>query len=300
MAKILVVDDETDNITLLTYELEDDGHEVVALKNGQECLDNVKLIVPDVILLDLNMPVLNGMETLKRLKSELATSTIPVIMLTCEDDEKNIVQAMDIGAHDYISKPMIYPVLAARMRSALRLRENQKQLSAANQNLAKIAYKDPLTDTYNRRYFASRSNDEFKKARRYKRHLSVIMLDVDHFKEVNDRYGHGMGDSALIEIAMMCRAQIRGEDFIGRMGGEEFCICCPETDLEGAIVLAERIRVATLNHAITHSDDTCTCTISFGVTEIHNEDKDFDQMYERSDQLLYQAKEQGRNRVIAA
>ena len=276
MAKIFVVDDEPDNINLLTYELEDDGHTVVTAKNGQECLDNVKSIVPDVILLDLNMPVLNGMETLKQLKSELSTSSIPVIMLTCNDDEQSIVQAMDMGAHDYVGKPMIYPVIAARMRSALRLRESQKQLSRANQSLAKIAYKDPLTDTYNRRFFASRSDEEFKKARRYKRHLSVIMLDVDHFKEVNDRFGHGMGDAALIEIAMMCRAQIRSEDFVGRMGGEEFCICCPETDLKGATLLAERIRVTILDHAITHADDTCTCTISFGVTDIHDDDKDFD------------------------
>ncbi|MGH1471353.1 MAG: diguanylate cyclase [Cellvibrionaceae bacterium] len=300
MPKILIVDDDSDSMNLLSYELEDDGHEVAALKNGQECLNQVKELNPDIILLDLNMPILNGMETLRELKSKLATRSIPVIMLTCEDDKSSIVEAMDIGAHDYVNKPMNYPILSARMRSALRLRESQRQLSIANQNLAKIAYKDPLTDTFNRRYFSSRAISEFNKARRYDRHFSVIMLDVDNFKKLNDEFGHAMGDTALTELAQMCKTHIRTEDFMGRMGGEEFCICCPETHIEGAKNLAERMRLSILDHTVVHAEASCSCTVSFGVTELLVEDKSFDQVYDRADQLLYQAKEQGRNRVIAA
>ncbi|MGI1678718.1 MAG: diguanylate cyclase [Cellvibrionaceae bacterium] len=300
MPKILIVDDDNDSMNLLSFELEDEGHDVITVTNGQECLDQVKGLNPDIILLDLNMPILNGMETLRKLKSELATSSIPVIMLTCDDDKKSIVEAMDIGAHDYVNKPMNYSILSARMRSALRLRESQRQLSVANQNLAKIAYKDPLTDTYNRRYFSSRATSEFNKARRYNRQFSVIMLDVDNFKSLNDMYGHAMGDTALVELAEMCKTHIRTEDFIGRMGGEEFCICCPETHIEGATNLAERMRLSILNHKFIHAENSCSCTVSFGVTELLETDSDFDHVYDRADKLLYQAKEQGRNRVIAA
>lgn len=300
MARVLIVDDIIDNIQLLKFELEDDEHEVFSLQNGQECLDSIANINPDIVLLDIMMPVLDGMSTLRELKSRTATKDIPVIMISANDVDEQIIEALDMGAHDYVSKPFVYPVLAARMRSALRLLESQRLLALANQSLAKLASQDPLTGVYNRRYFFDRANGEFSACIRHNRHMGLIMLDVDKFKTLNDQYGHTMGDTALAQLCHTANQLIRAGDFIGRMGGEEFAICCPETDLAGIQVMAERIRSTIEKQVIRYGDQSCSMTVSLGVTYNLEEDSGFNKLYERADQLLYRAKEQGRNRVIAA
>ncbi len=300
MAKILVVDDIEENIALLTFELEDEGHSVISARNGLECLEKISSIQPDLIFLDISMPVMDGMETLQHLKIAANTREIPVIMVSANEDQEQIIKALDIGAHDYVSKPFVYPILAARMRSALRIVEQQQALADANASLAHLASQDPLTEVYNRRYFLRRADIEFCNMRRHGRTLAVIMLDADYFKTINDRYGHAMGDQALLTICKMCKKSLRGSDFIGRMGGEEFAICCPETDMEAVCQIAERIRHGIEETDIALNNQTCNVSVSIGVTAMMDSDQGIDQILQRADKLLYQAKNNGRNRIQAA
>lgn len=295
MANILLIDGASGEDKKLTHELTNAGYRVGVLRSS-EGLYQAERIAPDIILLD--MRAVDGIDALRKLKSRPLVHSIPVILLSSSNNEEAIVCALDLGAYDYVSKPVIYPVLTARIRAALRLREHQQLLAQANRNLAKLASLDPLTEVHNRRHFFERAEIEFNQARRHKRPLAMMMLDVDEFKAVNDRYGHSMGDSALIELTMICSNNIRLADFIGRLGGEEFAICCPDTDLAGAQRMAERIREAIDQHSVYHHDDVCSMSVSLGVTALSEADQDLHKFIDRADRLLYQAKEQGRNRVV--
>ncbi|BFM10703.1 diguanylate cyclase [Simiduia litorea] len=299
MAKIFIVDDVEDNIKLLWYNLEDDGHEVMSATSGQECLDKVLDFNPDVILLDMMMPGMSGSETLAQLKKLDAVENTPVIMVSANDGDDSVIETLDLGAHDFISKPFIYPVLEARVRSAVRLKQSQDELAAANETLATIASTDSLTECFNRRHFFELCNIEFSKSKRHLRPLSVIMLDADKFKAINDNFGHAMGDEALKTIAEVCKACIRESDILARLGGEEFAICCPESTCDGAARIAERIRLAIEKRVITLNGKSTQFTLSLGVTEFTGAETQFDQLVNRADRLLYQAKEQGRNCVIS-
>ena len=295
-----MVDDIEENITLLRFELEDENHVVLTARNGQQCLAEVAKSPPDLIFLDISMPIMDGLTTLRHLKSQKESQDIPVIMVSANEDEEQIIKTLDLGAHDYVSKPFVYPILAARMRSALRLVEQQQALTEANENLALLASQDPLTEVYNRRYFLRRANIEFGNVRRHHRSMGVIMIDADHFKGINDQYGHAMGDQALLTISKICKASLRAADFIGRLGGEEFALCCPETDIDGASQIAERIRKIVAQTEIECSGKSCRVSISVGVTALLDSDQSFDQILQRADKLLYQAKKSGRNRVQSA
>lgn len=298
MARILVVDDIEDNIKLLSFDLEDDNHTVLTAINGRECLLLARADHPDLILLDMMMPVMDGKETLRQLKADPQLKHIPVIMVSANDGDDDIIEALDIGAHDFVAKPFIYPVLAARMRSALRLKASQEKLREANQLLQKLASFDPLTGAYNRRQFFNLAKAEFSKAERSDQPLSVIMMDIDKFKSINDTYGHAAGDQALVEITRTCKDICRASDIVSRFGGEEFVICCPNAELAGAHALAERLRGAIAAISITTDNgNQFSFTTSIGVTSRSPGDT-LEVMINRADGLLYQAKNQGRNRTV--
>ena len=297
--KVLVVDDIEDNVELLSYDLQDDGFEVSACSSGKACLDYIRQQPVDIILLDINMPGQSGLETLEIITKDEQLCDIPVIMVSGDRQQALIVQALDLGAHDFVSKPIEYPVLAARMRSALRLKEAQHALELANVNLEYLASHDPLTNTYNRREFISRSQAEFAKAGRYKRPLSVIMIDIDDFKAINDHYGHQAGDQTLSQLVGVFQKSVRESDILGRIGGEEFAICCPESDLEGSYLVAERLRKSCEQVEVDTGETSVKVTISAGVAQMSEEDKRLDDMINRADHLLYEAKKQGKNRVIS-
>lgn len=298
MAKILVVDDIPDNVTLLLFNLEDDNHTVITANNGQECLEKAREHQPDVILLDMMMPIMNGPEALAKLKSDPELESIPVIMVSSNDADDDIIDTLDVGAHDYVTKPFVYPVLAARIRSAIRLKESQQALAEANKNLALLASTDSLTKSYNRRHFFHLGDLELEKAKRHNQPLSVVMLDVDYFKSINDDYGHAVGDTALIRLAELCESVGRNSDIVGRLGGEEFALCCPGTDHDGAKILAERLRQAVEDMTITMEGITLTFTISAGVVTAHEDDHTLGSLLKRADELLYKAKKSGRNCTI--
>ncbi len=300
MTKVLVVDDVEDNIVLLSFELEDDGFEVVSASNGLDCLELSTESLPDIILLDIRMPGIDGIETLKRLKISERTCKIPVVMVSASNEDESVVKALDLGAHDFVSKPIVYSVLSARMRSALRLVQAKKELEKVNQELERLASQDPLTDVYNRRHFYSLSEAEFAKANRHNHPLSILMIDVDMFKMVNDTYGHPAGDQALRSLSECCREAKRSSDVLGRIGGEEFALTCPNTNLEGALNLAERIRQGCEKQVIRSNGSSFCITLSIGVTEYSDSDTHLDQTLQRADHLLYEAKKQGRNCSVAA
>lgn len=298
MERIFIVDDIFDNIALLTFELEDDGFEVVPSCSGEECISLAQHgPKPSLILLDIHMPGLSGIETLKRLKQDDLTTDIPVIMVSANDTDENIIKAIDIGAHDFVKKPIEYPVLAARMRSALRLARAVRALETANINLNDLATRDSLTGAHNRRHFFDQAHREAARAVRYKRHVAIMMIDIDHFKNINDTYGHAAGDVALAEMTNCALSCARTSDILGRIGGEEFALCCPETDQEGAIILAERLRRKCEQLEIRFENSTFSITLSIGVT-ILNIGESFNKALNRADQGLYRAKKEGRNRVI--
>lgn len=257
---------------------------------------------PDVILLDMMMPDLDGMAVLSELltDSDPSLARTPIIMVSGSDEDEDIVQALDMGAQDYVTKPVRLSVLTARLRSALRVKYSQEALERANEHLLALSSIDPLTQTFNRRRFFELSVREMAKAQRFGRYLSMLMVDADHFKTLNDRFGHAFGDKALRMVAGVLRENCRETDIIARMGGEEFAVCCPETDLVGGTQLAERIREGVENYQFSLGERMVQVTVSVGVASLCEIDRDIDALLERSDRLMYQAKEGGRNKVVGA
>lgn len=295
--KVLVVDDIVDNIHLLTFELEDEGFIISSAQSGLECLEKANQDKPHIILLDIRMPGISGIETLIQLKKDPETTDIPIIMVSANNDEEHIVKALDLGAHDFVSKPVEFQILLARMNSALRLSQALEKLEQLNEELQRLADTDPLTNSFNRRHFFSLSNSEFLRAKRHERSLSAIMIDVDHFKKTNDRYGHAGGDKILKILAQHCRGMLRDSDIFGRIGGEEFAICCPETSFEGALAIAEKLRVSLQEKDIVLDSESVNITISLGVAVLRDSDHTFKQLLNGADIALYKAKNEGRNQT---
>jgi len=292
MARILIVDDVPANLQILNVHLTDEKYEVIESHSGQQALaylaENPNTV--DLILLDVIMPVMSGLDVLAKLKRDPLTEHIPVILVTANGDDKNVAEGLDMGAFDYIIKPYSLVVLLARVRAALREKERQDLLE-------KWATTDPLTELMNRRHFFELAERELEQTRRSSRPLSFIMLDIDHFKEVNDNYGHLIGDLALIKLAKLLKQQLRKVDFCGRYGGEEFILCLPDTPASGALEVAERIRNEVSQISIESAkDQPLTFTISLGIAENKN-DKNVEDILKRADSALYNAKESGRNQT---
>ncbi len=299
--RILVVDDARENVVLLEGLLNDDGFAVDSAYDGKDCLERVSVSgrgLPDLILLDIQMPTIDGIETLKELKARKRSADIPVIMVSANDSDKNIVEALDLGASDFVGKPIVYPVLRARIQSALRVARANAELLKMNKDLYRLATRDSLTRCFNRRHFQELSTRELARAARTGSSSVMMMIDIDHFKTINDKYGHELGDSSLHHLVCCCQQNIRNCDILGRLGGEEFAVFCPGTDLSAGIQLAERLRAACERMTISAAGRRCSITVSIGVVEVmHNEH--LRSVFKRSDELLYEAKARGRNQVIA-
>ncbi|GLS25482.1 diguanylate cyclase [Marinibactrum halimedae] len=295
MGTILIVDDIPDNIKLLLFELEDDGYRVITATNGREGVDSAIENDPELILLDLHMPVLNGIEALKELKAHSKTHDTPVIIISANDDIEDIIKALDLGAHDYVSKPLVYPVLAARIRSALRIQEQKHALATANDELIRLATQDPLTGINNRRSFFDLSEREISRAERLNLPSCALMMDIDHFKRLNDNYGHNVGDNALIHVTETIQHCIRPSDIFGRYGGEEFVLCCPDTNLSVATSIGERIRHSVEHTPYQHEQTPITITLSIGIALWMPHTHGFEETLKDADTALYAAKRKGRN-----
>jgi two-component system cell cycle response regulator len=304
--KILVVDDHEDNIELLRARLEARGYEVIGANDGQAALDQVDKECPDLILLDVMMPRMDGMEVVRRLKANQNLPFIPVIMQTALDSTENKVEGLDAGADDYITKPINFAELEARVNSLLRIKALQsalaareRELSDLNDRLRQISLTDGLTQIENRRSLEERLHDMWQHSVRLHEPIAVVMCDIDKFKNVNDTYGHQAGDSVLKEFAQLLKAEAREIDRVGRYGGEEFLLILPGTVLDAAVTFAERLREKVEKHTFSYAGGTLVRTMSCGVAASpHPKVKDQEALLRAADDALYVAKETGRNRVI--
>ncbi len=321
--RILVVDDHEDNIELLRARFEARGYEVQGASDGQAALDAVPIFCPDLILLDVMMPKMDGMEVVRRLKIKRENKEIPfipVIMQTALDSTENKVEGLDAGAEDYVTKPINFAELEARVNSHLRIKKLQSDLAATNAELAaskqelsetngklseandklrRISLTDGLTDIDNRRCLEDRLHEMWQHSVRLHEPIALIMCDIDKFKSVNDNFGHQAGDSVLKEVAQLLKGEAREIDRVGRYGGEEFLLILPGTVLDSAVTFAERLREKIDRHTFSYAGGTLTRTISCGVAASpHPRVKDQEALLRAADDALYVAKETGRNRVV--
>ena len=298
---ILIIDDSKLIAQFCRQILDPKGFHVIWSPDGLKGLEEVKRVKPDLILLDVVMPNLDGYETLQRLKQFQTTSDVPVIMLSSKTEAVDKVKGLELGAVDYITKPFDAGELIARVNTQLRLKTLHDELLEKTKKLSKMADRDGLTGLYNHRYYQDKLAEEFARAKRYKLPLSNILMDIDFFKKINDTYGHTAGDIILKGIGSMLRGSTRKEiDTPARYGGEEFAIILPHTELSRAIKVAERLRKAVAEHPFKISTGHISITMSFGVAAIpHAEIEDKQALIKASDKALYKAKEKGRNRVEA-
>ncbi len=305
-ARILIVDDHDDNLQVLGARLRARGFEIETATSGQQALDLIAAAPPDLILLDVMMPDLDGMEVARRIKANPALPFIPVIMQTALDTTDDKIEGLDAGADDYITKPINFAELDARVKSLLRIKTLQDDLNArgreleqANEQLRHMSQTDALTGLDNRRHIEERMDEMYELSVRLHEPLACVMCDLDHFKRVNDTYGHQAGDAVLRQLAAILRAQAREIDRIGRYGGEEFIFLLPGTVLDAAVTFAERVRKAVEQHEFAFEGGSIRGTLSLGIAAWpHPRVSGTDGLIKAADDALYVAKALGRNRVV--
>ncbi len=295
---ILVVDDIYKNIQLLVEVLDRTGYATTFATSGQQAIKRINNTQPDLILLDLMMPQMNGIEVCEILQADPQTASIPLIFLTASSEKDYLLQAFERGAVDYVTKPFKIPELLARIKTHLELKQMQDELQQTHSKLEKLVLTDPLTGVASRRALFAFAEQEFERVKRYPSLLSLLIVDIDRFKSINDTYGHDIGDDVLIVTANAIDRCLRKVDRVGRFGGEEFVVILPETDLEGALMVAERIRVAIASQSFEVENQSFAVTASIGVSTYQSEDRTLDEVLNRADRALYQAKGEGRDRVI--
>ena len=292
---VLVAEDSAVVRAVLRRQLEEGGFRVVEAHDGDEALRMARQVAPAVILLDIEMPKLDGRAVLKALKSDPHMADTPVVFLTGRRDTDDLVAALELGAHDYLCKPFENAELLARVSAAARVKALHDELHRRAEEMHRMARLDPLTGLYNRRHLDEHLRAIAMGSRRRMQPVGVLMIDVDRFKSVNDSLGHAAGDEVLCEVARRMRRIMRAEDVAGRWGGEEFLALLPQTDPPGAGAVAERIRRAMADAPVKLADREITVTVSIGYTA--GVVDDVDALVNRADAAMYEAKEAGRNRV---
>lgn len=290
---ILIVDDATTNIELLS-ELLCDEYSLKIAKNGQKALEIANSDnKPDLILLDVIMPGINGYEVCKKLKSNLSTQNIPIIFVTGNDSPIDEEYGLNLGAVDYIKKPFNPSIAKIRVK-------NHIKLKLKSDALEELSMCDALTHIPNRRYFEERYDVKYKEALRENISLSVMMIDIDYFKQYNDNYGHGRGDDVLTKVAITLKNTLkRPSDMIARYGGEEFVAILKDTTVDGAKKVATEMIETIKNLKISHKYSQISeyITISIGISHKNiDEDKSKNDILLEADKALYKAKESGRDR----
>jgi diguanylate cyclase (GGDEF)-like protein len=295
---VLVVDDNQDHLDILSLSLKHHGLDPVSANSVAAATAEIAHRVPDIILLDATMPEVSGFEFLKRLRSQAETRSVPIIMVSALGNPDDIVRGLQAGASDYVTKPVNLPVLLARIRTQLKMGELVSRLQIQTDVLKNLAAFDDLTGLLNRRSFLDALAGELSRCQRHHGRLAIAMMDLDRFKRVNDSHGHAAGDAVLRGFAELAQAQMRDQDVLGRYGGEEFAACFIESDVEGALQAAERIRKSLEEHSFQCGDHQVRVTISIGVTTLHERfDAGPAQLIGEADKALYDAKRGGRNRI---
>lgn len=295
---ILAVDDTPSNLDILVEYLEE--YEVFDVTDGYDVFKIVKKEKIDLILLDIMMPEIDGLEICKRLKGDPKTKDIPIIFITSKTDEDFIEKAYDIGGSDYVKKPFRKKELLSRIKRELQIQNQIKDLEEAHKKLKLLASTDDMTKLYNRRYFHQVSTHTLDLAKREENELAIIMLDIDNFKNINDTYGHKVGDDVIIKLASILKTTQRKSDISCRYGGEEFVVLLPKTNIDEAKIVAENLRKKIENISLFIDDERkIASTASFGVSQVDvKHESNIDAALKRADDALYKAKQNGKNRVV--
>jgi len=311
MSKILIIDDSATILAALAAMVRAMKFEPLIAENGEQGLRVLAAERPSLVLLDVNMPGIDGYETARRIRAAQSEEWIPIIFLSASEQDQDLERAIECGGDDYLVKPVSAVVLNAKIRALQRLEhmrrkvvEVSNELSAANQRLEALSQQDALTGIANRRAFDFLIERHFLAATRRRDPFSVVLCDVDHFKAYNDHYGHIAGDECLKQVAgALARSCKRAIDVAARYGGEEFALLLPDTPAAGALHVAEtaqrEVAVLAIPHA--HSPTSQIVTFSGGIATYSAErDKASRDLTLRADEALYRAKHLGRNRVVAA
>jgi diguanylate cyclase (GGDEF)-like protein len=296
---VLIADDSLVVRAVVRSGLEEEGYRVVEAVDGRTALELCRQEPPDVILLDIEMPGLDGYQVLAELKGDPDVRNIPVVFLTSRSGVDDIVAGLRAGAHDYLKKPFEAAEVLARVGAANHVKKLQDELQQRNAELDRTSRTDQLTGLFNRRHLdeelARRSSDS--DSLRHRDAICLLLLDIDHFKQINDTYGHPVGDLVLRAFAERVNAGLRAGDVAGRWGGEEFLIILSRTDLAGATEVAERIRASTAATPVSAGGQDISVRVSVGCA-LGPADA-AEAVVQLADECLYRAKAAGRNRVVS-
>ncbi len=311
---VLAVDDDPFVLKLMAEVLERDGYNVLTAANGVEALDLVRHRGASIVVTDVKMPEMGGMELCRAIRSDETFGVVYFIMVTAHSDKDVLRMAFETGADDFVPKPFDKQELILRVRAGIRtvnlerdlfrrkieLQKCNAEMAVLNTRLERLATTDELTGLLNRRQALVKTREFVDLAARYKVPLSCLVCDLDHFKQINDTHGHAAGDLTLARTAQAITHAIRSTDVAARIGGEEFLVVCPNTDIEAARALAERIRVAVEQLAQNDPQHGAWATVSIGVAQNGPHGQDPDVMIKHADEALYAAKAAGRNCVCSA
>lgn len=310
---VMIVDDNPSNLKYIANIVKNSGHEYVMALNGEQVFEFMKNEKPDIILLDIMMPEMDGYTVCEQLKKDDNTKDIPVIFVTAKTEIGEIVKGFEVGGVDYVTKPFNSVILESRIRTHIELKKSKDKLKDYIAKLKEtnvrlwqekersdyLANRDYLTGVFNRRYMGERMKEEHARLTRNKNTFCVGIFDIDNFKKVNDTYGHECGDFILVSLTKSISESIRIQDCFARWGGEEFILMLPETNLQGAKILFERIREKVEKAQYNYNGTILNITFTCGVAEI-SVDETIDNCIVRADNALYKGKCNGKNQVVYA
>ncbi len=297
--RVLVVDDDPLNLKLMVEALSVEKFKVEQASSGADALKKIEEFKPELILLDYGMPGMNGLETLQMLRG--LQIYVAVIFVSANTEQELIVDCLGAGADDYIRKPFRFGELVSRVKVRFRIKDLNDQLQVANAKLKELSITDDLTGLFNMRQMYDKIDFELRRAKRFERRVACIMMDIDHFKEVNDTHDHLFGSFVIKELGGLIGKNMRDVDFAARYGGDEFLIVLTETTDAGTRTFTERLRSVIEKHVFNDGKATLQRTCSFGYSVSDPATKiDARELVREADHALYEAKRGGRNRVGAA